>query len=62
MEITTKVKLRVPKVPNFIMCEVGDGKVSVADLTDEQLSQIGEAWTARLMERAAEVRQSRESH
>ena len=59
MELNVKMNIKVPKVPTFIMYEEGDGKVSVGDLSDEQLRQIGEAWTDDLLTRAGEVRMAK---
>lgn len=59
VELEVKARVRVPKVPNFILYEQSDGKISVGDLTDEQLAEIGELWTQDLLKRAAEVRAAR---
>jgi len=56
MEIEAKLSIKVPKVPNFILYAESDGKVSIGDLTDEQLTEIAEAWKADLLKRAAQIR------
>jgi hypothetical protein len=62
-------KLSTPRVPNFIMFEQPVGrrsegfkpgdKISIADLTDEQLRAIGAEWTSNLVARAAAIRADR---
>lgn len=63
-------KLSTPRVPNFITFAQGPSrrsegfkeadKVSVADLTNDQLMAIGEEWTSNLIARAAAIRSERE--
>ena len=46
----------VPRVPNFILTPGSSEKVSIGDLSDEQLDAIADAWRDRLRERAHEIR------
>lgn len=57
-----KIKLVCPLVPNFIAMELpprprqegfkSDGGVDIADLSEVQLREIGEEWTAELIKNA----------
>lgn len=60
-EITTPflmtLFLETPRVPNFLRTTGEDYRtVSIAEVPDECLREIGEAWTKRLLERAATLR------
>ena len=65
VEIPT-VKVATPRVPNYLMFEdnviigLKNAKISVADIPDDQLREIGRAWGEKLVERASEIRRSRE--
>lgn len=54
-------KVATPKVPNFLRFddEKIDGTISIADVPNEQLRQIGQAWTDNLIKRADEIRAGR---
>ena len=58
IKITFERTVRLPMVPNFIFVRpYGDNnKVSIGDLTDEELRRIGKEWTEALLRRAQEVR------
>lgn len=50
----------IPRVPNFLIASRrGDAKISIADVSEEQLKALGEAWTLRLINRAREIRTDR---
>lgn len=61
-KITVKIDMdfQVPRVPNFIICSEGGSidRVSVGELSDDQIDVIGAMWTIDLKARAAEVRSS----
>lgn len=48
--------VQVPRVPNFLIFNDGQGKISVADVTDESLRGLAAEWTENLLARAAELR------
>ena len=53
--ITVQATVEVPRVPNYLIIDA-DHKLSIGDVPDDELRRIGEAWTERLIERAAEIR------
>jgi hypothetical protein len=55
--ITVRASVDVPKVPNYLIID-SDHKLSIADVPDDELKYIGQAWTEALIERAAEIRLS----
>ena len=58
VEITLERNSRVsvPMTPNFI--KIDETFRPLSEFTSSQLRAIGEAWTARLLERAEEQRQN----
>lgn len=48
-----EIELKTPSVPNFILHE--GGTVSIADLSDEALREISEAWTESLLARKRQI-------
>lgn len=53
-----KVKIAIPKVPNFISIESNTekkGMVSIAELDDETLREVGAKWTAQLIARKKQI-------
>lgn len=57
--ITVTATVTLPRPPNFL--RYGDEQsIDVADITDESLQQIGEAWTKALLEHAEKRRSQRE--
>lgn len=56
MKVNMNAIIKIPRVPNFIREDGGDGNFSVADFTDEQLREIGSAWTDDLIENAKRKR------
>ena len=57
--IRVKVMVNVPKVPNYLLYD--GGKVSIADVEDTELQYVAQAWTEALLERAAELRATRDT-
>jgi len=60
--ITRKVELIVPKVPNFIMVTCsgvtlgdGDSKIAVQSLSEEEINELGAAWTEKLRKKKKEL-------
>ena len=53
---TTKLKVQVPTVPNFLAVHTGNTRhtnsIAVHQLSDADLRRIGQAWTDKLIERA----------
>ena len=48
--------LEVPQIPNFIRIKLPNGDyttVSIAELSPEQLHEIGKLWTGKLVEEAS---------
>ena len=56
--ITVKAEIQIPKVPNFIMYAILEGSVAIGRLTDDELREIGAAWTDALLERAETQRKN----
>jgi hypothetical protein len=58
--IQVRVMIQIPKMPNFF--RLADGTcISVADIADEDLSRIADAWKASLLEHAANKRTTQEA-
>lgn len=55
-DVIVKVHLETPRVPNFLRVCEHEATVSVADVPDEALREIGESWTRKLIENAARMR------
>lgn len=49
---TVTVPIEVPRVPNFVRL-MGGGTVGVEHLTEDQLRELGAAWTEALVKNAA---------
>ena len=62
MTTLATVKVKTPRVPNFLMFKDIEGKISIADVPDEQLLEIGAAWTDKLLENAAQLRENRKRY
>lgn len=60
VEIEFRLPARIPMVPNcvFVPGSIGDEmiRVSIGDLSDEQLKDIADAWGCALLRRAEEIR------
>lgn len=56
--VTVKATVQIPQVPNFLL-RGDDPKMSIADVTDEGLQEIGHQWTRNLIARAQELRLQR---
>jgi len=57
MELTFTRKFKNPRVPNYILRDGAGPKISIADLTDEQLISIADQWKDDLLARAKAIRQ-----
>jgi hypothetical protein len=58
--ISVKTSVKVPMPPNYILhAEMENHKFDVADLSDEDLQAIGEAWTKQLIEHARKRRKEK---
>lgn len=55
-KLTVHADIIVPRVPNFLRFESGEGTLRVGDVTDESLRGLGAEWTDALLKRAAEQR------
>lgn len=59
--VAVRAAVQIPRVPNFLFLqdETGgesEGKLPLSALADEQLEEIGRAWTEELKIRASEQR------
>lgn len=54
--INREHRLRLPMIPSFIR-DSQDNAISLADLSDEQLVEIGKQWTQALIHKAHVKRQ-----
>lgn len=56
-----QVKAELPSVPNFVQIAAlgSKGKLPISDLTDEQLRELGAAWTEKLIAHARGLRESK---
>lgn len=54
--IHVQAEVKVPSVPNFLLFPAGN--ISIADITNEGLQEIGRVWTENLIKRAEEIRLS----
>ena len=67
MAVQVKVNVLPPLVPNFLKIKIGvDGKlpdqlISIADLSDEELKEVGKLWTQELVAKAGRVRKNRKN-
>ncbi len=57
MKIQTEVEVEIPTIPNFIMQKgILDRKISIAELSQKELQEIGRLWTDKLIQRSIEIR------
>lgn len=66
MRVKRLVNFEVPRVPNYLIQSMPVGqrqdgfkeapKVSIAELTDDELREVGTLWTTALLNRASEIR------
>lgn len=56
--IVTRCDVEIPRVPNFLLYGTND-KISIADVSDKSLREIGRQWTQRLLKRAEAIRAAR---
>jgi len=54
--IKTNKTLFLPTLPNFIRSDSDDPMIPIEDLSQEQLTEIGKAWTDALLQHAKERR------
>ncbi len=57
--ITTGLDVHMPRPPNFLRALCSDHPVDVADVDDESLRVIGEAWAEALILHARKRRENR---
>lgn len=53
---TIIIRVKTPRTPILLFLEDGGGKISISRLTEEELRRVGEEWTEKLIQRAAEIR------
>ena len=51
-----KIKIQIPSVPNFILTDNPEIKLSLEEFSDGELTEIGVEWTKKLIERAKYIR------
>jgi hypothetical protein len=51
VSVKTTRRLKMPMLPNFIL-DADGGKVAIQELTQEQLGEVGRAWTEALQRKA----------
>lgn len=63
IQLVEIITLKVPLVPNCVRGlsypapnEIKEHVISVGDLTDDQIRQLGTSWTTALLNRANEIR------
>lgn len=63
MKLQTEIEIEIPRVPNFIMIKSpkSDEKISIADLTTEQLEMIAREWTKNLIKHSKELKSHRDN-
>lgn len=54
--VTITDQVDTPRVPNYLRLALSDTMRLVGDFTDDQLIQVGEAWTQALLENARRQR------
>lgn len=59
IELPFERTVRQPTVPNFILLGDGEEKISIGDLTREQLELIAHEWGSALLKRAFETGRAR---
>lgn len=57
MRIKVERLCRMPLLPNYIVMDDSDQKISIADISDDVLRAIGKAWTEALIAHAQARRQ-----
>ncbi len=50
---TATVKVLLPRPPNFLRTQEGGHPIPVGSIPDEQLRELGKAWTEQLLAHAA---------
>jgi hypothetical protein len=53
------MEILLPTLPNFVRTPKRDVAVSICDLSDAQLRQLGDSWTKALIEKAQSKRRSK---
>lgn len=57
--LTAPVAYKLPSLPNFLVASDSLPGVDVADLSDDQIDQLGKAWTSALKAHASKRREAR---
>lgn len=52
MEISHKRTVKIPQVPNFILTGNEGGSIPIAELSDQDLTNIAQAWAKELLIKA----------
>ena len=57
-KITVKTELEIvlPILPNFVRTSNKDVCISIGELTEQQIKELGEAWTEALIKKARDKR------
>lgn len=61
MVVTVSAEAQLPMLPNFILFPSSGAKIDVANIVDEDLAKIGQAWSSALVLHAKQRRKNRES-
>lgn len=59
VDITHKLNVRIPMLPNFILLKDGLSSLDIADISDENLACIADLWKVKLLEHAKLRRETR---
>jgi hypothetical protein len=53
---TKTIEVHIPLVPNFIMMGEQRHPTSISKFTEDELKEVGEEWTRKLIERARVIK------
>jgi len=59
LTVKTEIEVLLPMLPNFVKTTHKDVSLSIAELTNEQLKELGRKWTEALIIKADEKKRQR---
>lgn len=62
IELTNNITVELPMLPNFLQVKIGKNSkstVSIADLTDDNLKKVADAWKKELLAHAKRKRNNK---
>lgn len=57
--VKTELEIQLPSLPNFLRASNKDATISIEELSDDQLIELGEKWTGELIRKASRRRKQK---